>query len=92
MLIDSALRNDHDSSDMNTHNELDQYHHSARFWMEFQDGKRYMSAIAGRIYDSRGNIIGAIETIRDMTDMKKANDALVISNKKLNLLLPDLKT
>ena len=36
----------------------------------------YLSATASRLRDASGNIIGAIETIRDITDQKKAEQAL----------------
>lgn len=30
----------------------------------------YLSGTAGRLYDSKGNVVGAIETVRDITDAK----------------------
>ena len=36
----------------------------------------YLSAMASRLRDASGNVIGAIETIRDITDRKKAEQAL----------------
>ncbi len=43
-------------------------------------------AKAGPLFDIHGNITGAIETIRDITDRKKAEEALRQANRKLNLL------
>ena len=34
-------------------------------------GERYLSSTAGRLYDAQGNIVGAIETIRDITNAKR---------------------
>jgi signal transduction histidine kinase len=47
---------------------------------------KYISAIAACLYDSTGTIIGAIETIRDITTLKQAEEALLVANNKLNLL------
>lgn len=47
---------------------------------------RYYSVIAARLYDKNGEVIGAIESIRDITSHKIAEEALLIANKKLNLL------
>jgi PAS domain S-box-containing protein len=86
LLIDYALQND--STVQETYPEIIYYgdHLTAQFWLDSQNGRRFFSATAGPLHDSRGNHIGAIETIRDMTDMKKAHEALELSNKKLNLL------
>lgn len=52
----------------------------------------YIFAAAGPLYDNAGNIVGAIETIRDITDQKRAEEQLRDTNKRLNdiiELLPD---
>jgi PAS domain S-box-containing protein len=41
---------------------------------------------AALIRDSKGNIIGAVETLDDITERKLAEDAIQTANKKLNLL------
>jgi len=41
---------------------------------------------ASPLYDAAGNIIGAIESIRDITERKRAEEALMHANKQLNLL------
>ena len=43
-------------------------------------------AKARRLYDSAGNIIGAIESIRDITDRRRAEEALLESEEKFRLL------
>ena len=49
-------------------------------------GGKYLSIIASPMFDSRGNIIGAIQSIRDITPRIMAEQALMTTNKKLNLL------
>lgn len=46
----------------------------------------YLWFTASPLYDSGGDLVGAIESIRDITDRKRAEDALNQANKKLNLL------
>ncbi len=41
---------------------------------------------ASPLYDAQGNLTGAIESIRDITDRKRAEVAFLEANKKLNLL------
>ena len=42
---------------------------------------------ASRLYDSKGEIVGAIESIRDITDRKKAEEALRESEERLKAIL-----
>lgn len=49
-------------------------------------------AIARPLYDSMGNVVGAIESVRDVTERKQAKDLLVKANKQLEDIiefLPD---
>ena len=41
---------------------------------------------AAPLYDTRGTMVGAIESIRDISDRKQAEEALRMSNRKLQLL------
>jgi PAS domain S-box-containing protein len=41
-----------------------------------KNGVRYLLAMASPLRDAQGNIVGAIETIRDITDRKKAEEEL----------------
>lgn len=56
------------------------------FGLEISGEKKFFSCLAGPLYSKTGEIIGAIESIRDITSNKLNEEALLIANKKLNLL------
>jgi PAS domain S-box-containing protein len=59
---------------------------------DFRPGGVFFWAKASPIYDPQGNIIGAIETIRDITDRKRAEQAMVRLNRQMSEIidfLPD---
>lgn len=56
------------------------------YWINFSGEMKYISVMASLLYDSNGEVIGAIESLRDITSHKQAEEALLIANKKLNLL------
>lgn len=45
------------------------------FFQHFPDGGRWLAFTASALYDDAGSLIGAIETLRDITDEKKAEKA-----------------
>jgi two-component system, cell cycle sensor histidine kinase and response regulator CckA len=47
---------------------------------------RVLAGKASPLYDTRGNMVGAIESIRDMTDRRQAEDAIFNEKEKLRLL------
>jgi PAS domain S-box-containing protein len=49
-------------------------------------GARYLLGTASVLNDSRGNVVGAIEIIRDITDRKRAETDLYESGEKLRLI------
>ncbi|KAF5078765.1 PAS domain S-box protein [Methanospirillum sp. J.3.6.1-F.2.7.3] len=49
-------------------------------------GGKFFSSMAGPLYDSRKNVIGAIQSMRDITPRIMAEKALMRTNEKLNLL------
>jgi PAS domain S-box-containing protein len=62
------------------------------FIQDFRPGGVFFWAKASPLYDPQGNITGAIETIRDITDRKKAEQEIVKSHKSLREIidfLPD---
>ncbi|HEX6271054.1 MAG TPA: GAF domain-containing protein [Anaerolineales bacterium] len=46
------------------------------FTPALKDGARYLYATASALHDAQGNIVGAIETIRDITDRKQTEEEL----------------
>lgn len=73
MLIDKIIRPDLDISRYYTNVNEENGIYSAEVINHDREGKiRYKWAIAGPLYDSKGSMIGAIETIRDITELKEA--------------------
>jgi PAS domain S-box-containing protein len=54
------------------------------------DGDVYLSATAGALRDSKGNIVGAIESIRDVTERKRAEAALATSEQRFSVFMDHL--
>jgi PAS domain S-box-containing protein len=62
------------------------------FLPDFRPGGVYLWAKASPLYDSEGNITGAIETVRDITERKRAEEEIARSHQDLTDLinfLPD---
>ena len=55
-----------------------------------KDG-RYLYARAALLYDRDGNVSGAIETIRDITESKRAEENLLVSVKEKEILLKEIQ-
>ncbi len=53
------------------------------FIPDFRPGGVYLWAKASPLYDSNGEIIGAIETIRDITERKRAEEEIIRSRRSL---------
>ncbi|MDN7024332.1 PAS domain S-box protein [Methanoculleus sp. FWC-SCC1] len=53
------------------------------FIPDFRPGGTFFWAKASPLYDSKGNVTGAIETIRDITDRKRAEQEIVRSRRSL---------
>jgi len=52
--------------------------------------KAYLWGAASPLYDSKGNIMGAIESIRDITELKNIEKALKNSEEKFRTLVDDV--
>jgi PAS domain S-box-containing protein len=50
---------------------------------DFRPGGAYLWAKASPLYDSQGETVGAIETIRDITDRKRAEEEIIRSRRNL---------
>jgi len=50
------------------------------------NGPMYLSVVANPLFDSHGRLIGAIQSIRDVSSRKIVEEALMRTNEKLNLL------
>jgi PAS domain S-box-containing protein len=60
--------------------------------MTYRGKGAYLWGTASLLRDSRGNLLGAIESIRDITARKNAQDALLYSQKQLRHLSSQLLT
>lgn len=56
------------------------------FFPELGENGTWLFFTAAPIQDDEGMMIGAIETLEDITEQKRASDALMQANNKLNLL------
>ncbi|PWR73232.1 PAS domain S-box protein [Methanospirillum lacunae] len=50
------------------------------------NGPMYLSIVANPLFDSQGRLIGAVQSIRDVSSRKLVEEALMRTNEKLNLL------
>jgi PAS domain S-box-containing protein len=53
------------------------------FMHNWSGGTKFLWGAASALYDSKGNIVGAIESIRDITDRKRAEEALIKAREEL---------
>lgn len=65
--------------------------HTIRKQGESDLGNRYVEIISSSLKDSAGNIIAGIESVRDITERKKTEEALVSSEQKYLALLNNIQ-
>ncbi len=56
------------------------------------DGGRYLSATAAKLYDAQGQIVGAIQSVRDITDAKKSEQERERLIDELKAALAEVRT
>ena len=57
------------------------------FFPDLGDGGRWLRFTAAAIRNSRGELVGAVETLEDITDQKKAESSLLESEQRLHSIL-----
>jgi|GEM_PF-1152328 len=74
MLIDLVLKRDEkwESAYLKIQDKGDGYMASESFHPEMGEKGRYLSGTATKLYNARGDVIGAIESVRDVTAEKKS--------------------
>lgn len=91
MLIDLALLPEGEAKDIGKKYDFIQQEDNAlltEVYLPKTNGGKgvYVWGSASRLYDLQGNIVGAIESIRDITKRKKAEDALRESEERFRLI------
>jgi len=63
---------------------VEEGHLTGEFWQARRDGSEFPSHMNKSCFrDAKGNISGSISTLRDITDIKKAEEAIRINHEKL---------
>ncbi len=65
---------------------IDDAYEAADFFPRMTGEGKWLYFTAGLVRDPDGKVIGAVETLQDITDERQAQEALSQANKKLNLL------
>ncbi len=82
IMINMALLPDEEIEKYYPFIEKDNNTFITEIYVESFKGGTYLWAKAKRLYDSHGNIVGAIESIRDITKRKRAAEVIKASEKK----------
>lgn len=83
LIIKPALLSEQYYDDVSTHDETLSVE---EYLPETVNGPMYLSIVANPLFDSQGRLIGAVQSIRDVSSRKLVEQALLRTNEKLNLL------
>ena len=68
-------------------NLLEEAYEASDFFPDLSNGGRWLRFTAATIRDTQGNLIGAVETLQDITDRKETERALIESEEKYRLVV-----
>ena len=93
LIVDMVLSDDEDVSDKYDYVESANGRLFAEVYLPNAYGGKgaHIWATASPLYDEHGNIVGAIESVRDVTERKRAKDELVKSEERFRALFETAK-
>ena len=68
-------------------NLLEEAYEASDFFPDLSNGGSWLRFTAATIRDTQGNLIGAVETLQDITDRKRTEKALIESEEKYRLVV-----
>ena len=64
--------------------------HAERWFENLHDRERYIMFDAAPVYDSKGTLLAAIETLQDITELKRADKALREATERMTVILDSI--